>query len=204
MDHGERLNSLTHLVGLALALAGTAALVVRATHQGGPMRIVSFAIFGLSMILMYASSTLYHSLRGPSKAHWATFDHCAIYLLIAGTYTPFALVTLQGPRGWFLFALIWMLAAIGIARELWFGRGSAPALPLYLLMGWCGAVAAVPLLNGLLAHGWRWLLGGCLCYSVGVVFYRLGSRMPHSHAIWHVFVLVGTASHYVTVLRFVA
>ena len=204
MYHGERLNSFTHLLGLALAMVGAGLLVVRAAHQGGPLRIISYAVFGLSMILLYASSTLYHSLRGAAKAHWATFDHCAIYLLIAGTYTPFALVTLQGPRGWCRVALIWTLAALGIGRELWSRQGSSPAPLLYLLRGWCGAAAAVPLVRGLQAHGWRWLVGGCLCYSVGVIFYRLGSRMPHAHGIWHLFVLGGTTSHFVTVLRFVA
>ena len=204
MAHGERMNSLTHLLGLALALVGSAVLIAQAARRGGTLQIISFSVFSLSMIVLYAASTLYHSLQGASKKHWAKADHCAIYLLIAGTYTPFTLVTLHGPLGWALFGLIWSLAASGICKELWWGRDSGPSVPLYVLMGWCGVAAAVPLVNGLHGHGWMWLLGGCLLYSIGIVFYSLGGRMPHAHGIWHLFVLGGTASHFVTVLRFVS
>lgn len=203
MYHGERLNSLTHLLGLALAVVGTTLLISRAAHRGDPRQLISFSVFGLSMIALYAASTLYHSLQGASKDYWEKVDHCAIYLLIAGTYTPFTLVTLHGPRGWMIFGLVWSLAAVGICKELWWKRPSVPSVPFYILMGWCGVAAAVPLINGLHGLGWVWLLGGCLLYSVGVVFYSLGSRIPHAHGIWHLFVLGGTASHYVTVLRFV-
>ena len=204
MAHGERMNSLTHLLGLALALVGSAVLIAQAAHRGITLQIVSFSVFSLSMIMLYAASTLYHSHQGASKEHWAKVDHCAIYLLIAGTYTPFTLVTLHGPLGWTLFGLIWSLAAGGICKEWWWSRDSRPSVPLYVLMGWCGVAAAVPLVNGLHGHGWMWLLGGCLLYSIGVVFYSLGRRMPHAHGIWHLFVLAGTASHYLTVLRFVS
>jgi hemolysin III len=204
MYRGERLNSLTHLLGLALAVVGSAVLIARAAHRGDTLQIISFSVFGLSMIVLYAASTLYHSIQGAAKEYWAKVDHCAIYLLIAGTYTPFTLVTLRGSLGWSLFALIWSLAAVGIGKELWWGRHSVPAVPLYVLMGWCGVAAAVPLVNGLHGQGWMWLLGGCLLYTVGIVFYSLGSRLPHAHGIWHLFVLGGTASHYVTVLRFVS
>src|ERR1700690_712816 len=135
MAHGERMNSLTHLLGLALALVGSAVLVVQAAHRGTTLQIVSFSVFSLSMIMLYAASTLYHSLQGASKEHWAKADPCAIYLLIAGTYPPFALVTLHGPLGWTLFGLVWSLAAGGICRELWWGRDSGPSVPLYVLMG---------------------------------------------------------------------
>jgi hemolysin III len=198
------MNSLTHLLGLALALAGSAVLIVQAAHRGVTLQIISFSVFSLSMIVLYAASTLYHSLQGASKEHWAKVDHCAIYLLIAGTYTPFTLVTLHGPLGWALFGLIWSLAAGGICRELWWSRDSGPSVSLYVLMGWCGVAAVVPLVNGLHGHGWMWLLTGCLFYSIGIVFYSLGRRMPHAHGIWHLFVLGGTASHFVTVLRFVS
>ena len=204
MAHGERMNSLTHLLGLVLALAGSTVLIVQAARRGAPLQIVSVSVFSLSMIVLYAASTLYHSLQGASKEHWAKVDHCAIYLLIAGTYTPFALVTLHGPLGWALFGLIWSLAAGGICKEWWWGRASGPSVALYVLMGWCGAAAVVPLVNGLHGHGWMWLLGGCLFYSVGIVFYALGRRFPPAHGIWHLFVLGGTASHYITVLRFVS
>jgi len=204
MYYGERLNSLTHLLGLGLAVVGSTVLMIEATHGGDARKIISFGVFGLSMVVLYAASTLYHSLKGASKAQWATVDHCAIYLLIAGTYTPFALVTLRSPLGWGLFGLVWSLAAIGISKELWWGREAVPSVPLYLLMGWCGVAAGVPLVNGLHGQGWMWLLGGCLLYSVGIVFYALDHRLRHAHGIWHLFVLGGTASHYVTVLRFVA
>ena len=204
MDHGERFNSLSHLLGLGLALAGSVLLVTRAAQEGAPLQLLSFSIFGLSMVLLYGASTLYHSRRGAAKERWAKADHCAIYLLIAGTYTPFALITLHGLRGWALFGLVWSLAALGIIRELGAAVGSAPSALLYVLMGWCGAVAALPLVRGLHGQGWLWLLLGCLSYTVGVGFYSLGRRLPHAHGIWHLFVLGGTASHFVTVLRFVA
>lgn len=204
MYHGERLNSVTHLLGLALAIAGSAVLVAQAIHGGDARKIISFSVFGLSMILLYAASSLYHSLRGASKAWWAKVDHCAIYLLIAGTYTPFTLVTLQGPLGWAIFALEWTLALVGIGKELWWGRETVPSVPLYVLMGWCGIAAASPLMDRLHDQGWMWLLAGGLLYTVGIVFYALDTRLRHAHGIWHLFVLGGTASHFVTVWRFVA
>ena len=204
MYHGERFNSVTHLLGLALAVAGAAVLIAQAVQAGDALKIVSFSIFGLSMVLLYAASTMYHSIKGASKERWAKVDHCAIYLLIAGTYTPFTLVTLQGTLGWSLFAFVWTLAAIGICKELWWGRDTVPSVPLYVLMGWCGVAAAVPLMNGLQDDGWRWLVAGGLLYTVGIIFYVIDTRMRHAHGIWHLFVLGGTASHYFTVLKFVA
>ncbi|MDE2402070.1 MAG: hemolysin III family protein [Burkholderiales bacterium] len=204
MYHGERLNSATHLVGLALAVVGSAVLIGQATHAGNVLKIVSFSIFGLSMIALYAASTLYHSFRGATKERWAKVDHCAIYLLIAGTYTPFTLVTLRGTLGWTLFGFVWALAIVGICKELWLGRDTVPSVPLYVLMGWCGVVASVPLMDGLQGQGWWWLLAGGLLYTVGIVFYVIDTRMRHAHGIWHLFVLGGTASHYFTVLRYVA
>jgi hemolysin III len=204
MHDGERLNSLTHLLGLALAVAGSAVLIVQAVLRGDVLKIISFSVFGLSMITLYGASTLFHSSQGPTKERWAKADHCAIYLLIAGTYTPFSLITLHGPLGWGLFGFVWSMAAAGIGLELWWKRNTVPTVPLYILMGWCGAAVGIPLLNGLHGQGWMWLLGGCGLYSVGVVFYSMGSRVPHAHGIWHLFVLGGTASHYVTVLRFVS
>ena len=204
MYHGERLNSITHLLGLALAVAGSTVLIAQAAGEGDLRKLVSFSVFGLSMIVLYASSTLFHSSQGPVKKRWAKADHCAIYLLIAGTYTPFSLVTLHGTQGWVLFGVVWSMAALGISKELWWSRHSVPAVPLYLLMGWCGVIACVPLIQGLRGLGWMWLLGGCLCYSIGIVFYLLGKRVAHGHGIWHLFVLGGTASHFVTILKFVA
>ena len=204
MAQGERLNSMTHLLGLALAVAGSAFLVVHAIQSVSLLRLVAYSVFGMSMIALYGSSTLFHGLEGRIKDRWAKADHCAIYLLIAGTYTPFALITLAGPKGWGLLAVVWSLAAWGITRELRAGRDAVPALALYVAMGWSGIAVGVPLVQGLHGQGWLWLLSGCLFYSVGVVFYVLGDRIPHGHGIWHLFVLAGTASHYITILRFTA
>ena len=203
MYQGERLNSVTHLLGFALAVVGSAVLIAQAVQGGDVLKVVSFSVFGLSMIVLYAASTLYHSAKGASKERWAKVDHCAIYLLIAGTYTPFTLVTLHGALGWGLFGFVWALAAVGILKELWWGRETVPSVPLYVLMGWCGIAAGVPLMDGLQGEGWLWLLAGGLLYTVGIVFYVLDTRVRHAHGIWHLFVLGGTASHYFTVLRFV-
>lgn len=205
MYHGERFNSATHLLGLALAVVGSAVLIAPAAQAGNVLKVISFSIFGLTMVALYAASTLYHSIRGASKERWAKVDHCAIYLLIAGTYTPFTLITLGGTTlGWSIFAFVWVLAAIGIGKELWWGRETVPSVPLYVLMGWCGIAAAVPLMDGLQDEGWRWLLAGGVLYTVGIIFYVIDKRMRHAHGIWHLFVLGGTASHYFTVLKFVA
>jgi hemolysin III len=203
MYHGERLNSVTHLLGLALAVVGSAVLINQAIDGGNLLKILSFSIFGLSMVVLYAASSLYHSTQGRSKEWWAKVDHCAIYLLIAGTYTPFTLVTLHGTLGWSLFGFVWLLAGIGICKELWWGRETVPSVPLYVLMGWCGIAAATPLMDGLKDGGWAWLLAGGLLYTVGIIFYVLDARLRHAHGIWHLFVLGGTASHFFTVWKFV-
>jgi hemolysin III len=202
MYHGERLNSVTHFLGLALAVVGSAVLVSQAIEVGGALRIASYSVFCLTMVALYAASTLYHSARGATKERWAKADHCAIYLLIAGTYTPFTLLAIKGPLGWGIFAFEWLLALVGIGKELWWGRDTVPSVPLYVLMGWAGIAAAMPLFNGLREQGWIWLLAGGLLYTVGIVFYAIDTRMRHAHGIWHLFVLGGTATHYVTVLRF--
>ena len=203
MYYGERLNSSTHLLGLALAVGGTAMLISHAVQGGDSLKIIGAGVFGLTMILLYAASVLYHSVRGASKATWAKADHCAIYLLIAGSYTPFALVTLHGPTGWRILGFEWALALVGIAKELWWGRDAVPSVPLYVVMGWMGMAAASSLVKGLPDLGWLWLLLGGLLYTVGIVFYALDNRLKHSHGIWHLFVLGGTASHVFTVWRFV-
>jgi hemolysin III len=203
MYHGERLNSMTHLAGAAFALAGAAVLVTSAATLGDAWKIVSYSVFAVTLVVLYAASTLYHSTRGRRKEIWAKFDHCAIYLLIAGTYTPFTLVTLRGAWGWSLFGAVWGLAVIGILKELVFGRESLPSVPLYVGMGWLGLVAAVPLVESLSGQGLFWLLTGGLLYTVGVLFYANDHRWRHAHGIWHLFVLGGSASHYFTVLYFV-
>ncbi|HEU0199857.1 MAG TPA: hemolysin III family protein, partial [Burkholderiaceae bacterium] len=157
MYRGERLNSITHLVGTALAVAGSAIMIALAAIEGDPWKVVSFSIFGAMLITLYAISTLYHSLRGRAKDVFRKLDHCAIYLLIAGTYTPFTLVTLRGTLGWSMFGAIWGLAAIGVVQELLFARGARwLSLVLYLLMGWLGAAAAMPLIDTLGTNGMAW------------------------------------------------
>lgn len=205
MYHGERLNSITHLVGTALAIAGSAILIAKASHQGDPWRIVSFSVFGAMLIVLYAMSTLYHALRGPAKLILQKLDHCAIYLLIAGTYTPFTLVSLRGAIGWTLFSLIWLMALVGIwhawRRPDTQTKDQSP-WP-YLAMGWLGGAALIPLVERIGAGGLLWLLAGAALYSGGILFYVNDRRWRHAHGIWHLFVLAGSASHFVAVLYFV-
>jgi len=205
MYPGERLNSITHLVGTALALAGLVVLVVVAARQGDPWKIVSFSLYGATLFLLYGASTLYHSLRGRAKTIFRRLDHLAIYLLIAGTYTPFMLVTLRGGWGWSLFGVVWGLAILGMALEF-LPRRRARVLPvvIYFLMGWLVLVALGPLWNALPFMGLVWLFAGGLFYTVGAVFYGLDAKLRHAHGIWHLFVLAGSASHYFAILYYVA
>lgn len=205
MYHGERLNSISHLIGTVFAFAGAALLVVMAARQSDVWKVVSFSLYGATLFILYLVSTLYHSLRGRAKAVFRKLDHLAIYLLIAGTYTPFALVTLRGGWGWSLFGVIWGLAAAGMALEFLPRRG-ARILPvvIYLLMGWLALVALRPLIEALPAAGLAWLFGGGACYTLGVVFYALDERLRHAHGVWHLFVLAGSVSHYFAILYYVA
>jgi len=205
MYPGERFNGYTHLCGALLATAGAVVLVVLASLKGDPWRITAFAVYGASLVLLYTASTLYHSTRGRAKAIFRKIDHAAIYLLIAGTYTPFALVTLNGTWGWTLFGMVWGLAAVGIAQELLFARGSrALSLVIYLVMGWSAIAAVVPLVESLGWTGLAWLAAGGVIYTVGIVFYVFDKKVRHFHGIWHLFVLGGSAVHYTAVLLFVA
>ena len=203
MEHGERLNTITHLAGALLAAGGAVALIAKAIASGDDWKLVASAGFGLSMLLLYSASTLYHASSGARKAMWARIDHCAIYVLIAGTYMPFALVTLRGSAGWALMAVVFALALLGISKELWWGRHSMPSVPLYLATGWIGVAALVPVTQRLDPGGLIGLLGGAMLYTTGVLFYYLGGRCRHAHGVWHLFVLGGTGSHYFTVLLFV-
>ena len=203
MYRGERFNSFTHLAGLLLALAGSAVLIADTAQHGDAWQVTSASIFAASMVLLYAASTAYHSVRGAAKQVLVKCDHCAIYLLIAGTYTPFTLVTLRGPWGWSLFGVVWGLAAVGIAKELWFGRDRVPSVPLYVAMGWLGAIAGVQLFEQLPGWGLFWLVAGGVLYTAGILFYANDERWRHAHGIWHLFVIGGTACHYITVLYFV-
>ncbi|WP_137937116.1 hemolysin III family protein [Chitinivorax sp. B] len=204
MYYGERFNSITHLIGTLLAILGAIMLIKVAAHQGDHWKLISFSIFGATMILLYAASTLYHSIRGAKKRLFAKLDHCAIYLLIAGTYTPFGLVTLRDAWGLPLLVTVWGLAIYGILRELFWGRHAPPCVPLYAVMGWLCVVVTEPLLEKLSIMGVVWLAIGLAHYTVGIIFYLHDERWRHSHGVWHLFVLGGSASHYYTVLNYVA
>ncbi len=204
MYHGERFNSISHLIGAALALAGLVVLVVFASLQGDPWKIVSFSIYGASLFLLYTLSTLYHSLRGRAKKIFMKLDHVAIYLLIAGSYTPLTLITLRGVWGWTLFGIIWGLAILGIVVDSLHKEGSrALQMAIYLLMGWLILVAMYPLFQALPAGALALLVLGGAFYTGGIVFYALDDRMKHAHGIWHLFVLAGSISHYLVMLLYV-
>jgi hemolysin III len=201
---GERFNSLTHLFGSVLAVAGMVILITLSAQQGDPWKIVASSIFGAMLVLLYTASTLYHSLRGRAKDVLRKFDHCAIYLLIAGTYTPFTLVTLRGSWGWSLFGVIWGLAIFGIVQEIWFARGARwLSLAIYVLMGWMALIAVLPLMRELSGGGFAWLVAGGAIYTLGIVFYLFDEKWPPAHGIWHLFVLGGSAAHFVTVMVYV-
>ncbi|APV52045.1 hemolysin III [Betaproteobacteria bacterium GR16-43] len=205
MYAGERFNGYTHLAGAVLALAGGVGLIVAASIKADPWRIVAFSVYGASLLLLYLTSTLYHSLRGRAKGVFRKLDHCAIYVLIAGTYTPFTLVTLNGPWGWTLFGIVWGMAAIGIVQELTFAKGArVTSLLIYLAMGWVALVAAVPLVNALGWTGLAWLAAGGAVYTAGIVFYLYDERFRHWHGIWHLFVMGGSGVHFTAVALFVA
>lgn len=187
-----------------MSVAGLSILVTLAGGDGDAWRIVGFSIYGATLILLYATSTLYHAFNNRSlKRLFNILDHSAIFLLIAGTYTPFTLVTLRGPWGWTLFGLIWGLAIFGIMfKVLFFDRWRLISVGLYLAMGWLALVAIVPLVRSLPQGGILWLALGGFFYTAGVVFYLLKS-LPFSHSIWHLFVLAGSISHFFCMLWYV-
>ena len=197
----EVINALTHGFGAAAALAGGAVLITLAALYGDGWQLVSAIVFGLCLLLLYIASTLYHAIQHPvAKARLKVFDHCAIYLLIAGTYTPFTLVGLRGPWGWSLFAAIWALAFAGVAFKLFYtGRFKLLSTLLYVAMGWLVIVAIKPLLGALDGWTFGWLLAGGVFYTLGTFFYHRPS-LPYAHAIWHMFVIAGSVCHYISVM----
>lgn len=197
----ELANALTHGLGATAALAGGAVLVTLAALYGDRWQLTGAIVFGACLLLLYVASTLYHAARHPVlKGRLKVFDHCAIYLLIAGTYTPFTLIGLRGPWGWGLFGAIWALALSGVVFKLYFtGRFKALSTAIYIAMGWLVLVAIKPLLAALDSWTFGWLLAGGACYTLGTVFYHRPS-LPYSHAVWHLFVVAGSACHYVSVL----
>lgn len=204
MYYGEKFNALTHIVGAWLALAGTVVLIVLAAREGDPWKVAGVSIYGVTLVLLYSFSALYHSLRGRAKDVLRELDHHSIYLLIAGSYTPFCMVTLRGPWGWSLLGIVWGLAVLGSLQELKFRNGTRIlSLVIYIVMGWVALVAMVQLLHVLGPDGFAWLVAGGLFYTIGIVFYVVDTRLIHAHGIWHLFVIAGSASHYVAILRYV-
>ena len=203
MYHGERFNSISHLVGAGLALAGAIVLVTLAARLGDPWKIVSFSIYGAMLVALYVFSTIYHSVRGPAKALLRKFDHCAIYLLIAGTYTPITLISLRESWGWWMFGTIWTLAMLGVIFKLFFtGRFKLASTLIYVGMGWLVIIAIKPIFQNLDNWTLGWLFAGGLFYTGGTWFY-MHQRLRYAHAIWHVFVLLGSLSHYIAVMSLV-
>jgi hemolysin III len=200
----EIAHSLTHGLGAVLSVAGLTLLVVFSALYGDAWHVVSTAVFGATLVLAYTASTLYHSFREERmKRFFRKLDHAGIFLLIAGSYTPFLLVPLRGPWGWSLFGVVWGLAIAGIVLKFWFtGRYDLVSTLIYIGMGWLVVIAFKPLVAALPRGGLWCLIAGGLCYTVGTVFYAL-KRVPYHHAVWHLFVLAGSACHWVSVFGFV-
>lgn len=199
---GEEIaNSITHGIGAALSIAGLTLLVVLAAIYGDVWRVVSFSIYGSSLVLLYLCSTLYHSIQHPkTKRILRIFDHSAIYLLIAGSYTPFTLVSMRGPWGWSLFGVVWGLALLGIAfKTVFIGKYEKLATAAYVLMGWLVVIAFKEMLVVVPPGGIVWLVIGGVVYTLGVLFYAW-EKLPYNHAIWHLFVLGGSVCHFFAIL----
>jgi hemolysin III len=204
MYKGERFNSITHLAGSIAAIIGLVMLIVTTSRQGEILSILSVTIYGITLVLLYVFSTLNHSLRGKAKNIFQKLDFLAIYLLIAGTYTPFSLITLREDLGWIIFGLVWGLAILGIMLELFQNKKNRTiSIVIYLVMGWVIIIAIKPLIHALGITGFGWLLLGGLFYTFGVFFYVYEERVKHFHGIWHLCVLAGSTIQYFTVFYYV-
>lgn len=202
----EIANSVSHGAGLVAALVGIPVLIVDAARHADAAFIAATSLFSATIVLLYLASTLYHALPvGKAKRVFRVLDHSSIYLLIAGTYAPFTLGVLRGAWGWTLFGIVWGLAVAGVALKA-SGRASNPIFStgLYLLMGWVVVIAVDPLFSKVPTAGLLWLLAGGLCYTAGVFFFAMDSRLRYGHLVWHLFVLAGTVCHYFAVLWYAA
>ncbi|MTV81192.1 PAQR family membrane homeostasis protein TrhA [Secundilactobacillus folii] len=199
----EVLNSVTHGIGVALAIAGLVILVIRAVHEGGAMRITAFSIYGALLVIFYLASTLFHSLYFTRASHlFQIFDHSAIYLLIAGTYTPYCLVVIKGTLGWVIFSVIWVMAILGVIyKSIWLGKYQKVSTIIYVVMGWFCVLGFKQLYNGLGIPGFTLLVLGGVAFTVGAVIYSF-KGIKFGHVIWHLFVLLGTALMYFSVLLY--
>ncbi len=200
----EHANALTHGIGLVLVLVAVPAIIVLAATSATAWHVVSVSVYGTTLICLYVASTLYHSVRRPpAKRVLRILDHSAIYLLIAGTYTPFTLVTLRGAWGWTLFGIVWALALFGIVwKAVRVERHEVVSTILYIAMGWLAVIAIRPLSRAIPIAGLVWVFAGGLAYTFGVAFFG-ASRLRFNHAVWHLFVLAGSACHYIAVMRYV-
>lgn len=200
----EKLNIISHAFGFALSIVGLLLLIYRAHTFGEIIHLISFSVFGASLILLYAASTFYHSARRPRLRYKLNIlDHASIYLLIAGTYTPFALVTLSGLTGWIIFAVVWGMASIGVMLKLFYtGRYHLLSTAMYVLMGWIIVFAIKPLINNLELPGLLWLISGGISYTLGAVFFSI-DRIKYNHAIFHVLVLMGSFCHFISIYFYV-
>jgi hemolysin III len=196
----ERLNVISHFIGLILSAVALYALLTKAFNINSIWHIISYSVFGISMIILYLASTLYHNSTDTTKRkRLKVFDHSAIYVLIAGTYTPFALITLNGSWGWWILGIIWSLAFAGVILKLFFaGRFMLASTIGYVLMGWVVVIAFKPLLDSFSTEGLTWLFTGGAFYTLGAVLYQI-KRIPYNHAIFHIFVLLGTWSHFMSI-----
>ncbi len=203
MYYGEKFNAWSHLVGAVLAAVGAIWLLVMASLHGDVWKVVSMAIYGVCLVTLYSVSTVYHSVKGRSKSIMQKVDHFSIYLMIAGSYTPFCLVTLRGAWGWTLFGIVWGLALIGILQEIK-PRSEARimSIVIYAVMGWIVLVAVKPLLAALGVSGFIWLAGGGVLYTVGILFFAY-DQIRHFHGIWHLFVIAGSLMHFVAICFYV-
>lgn len=203
MYKGERFNSISHLVAAALVLVGASILITLAALEGGTLKLASVTIYSVTLFILYLSSTLFHSLQGRAKYVFQKIDHLSIYLLIAGTYTPFALLAVKGSEGWWLFGAVWSLAVVGMIVDLVIKDGPRviPVI-IYLAMGWSCVFAWQQIVDGLTPLGFYLLLAGGVTYTVGVIFYVLDERVAWCHEIWHLFVIGGSACHYLAILQF--
>ncbi len=204
MHQGERFNTITHLIGTILAVVGTAVLVALASRAEGSRHVVAMSIYGASLISLYLISTLYHVLSGRAKKIFHVMDHCGIYLLIAGTYTPFALLTLKGAWGWWIFGIVWTLAGVGVFKDSVFHRRYRwISYVLYLGMGWLALFAWEPLTKAMPRAGLVWIIAGGVFYTAGLTFLAMAKRVRHTHGVWHIFVMAGSVCHYIVMVRYV-
>lgn len=204
MYYGEKFNAWTHLVGAILAAIGAVWMLVIAVLDGDIWKIVSVAVYGVALVLLYSASTVYHSVRGRAKVIMQKVDHFSIYLLIAGSYTPFCLVTLHGAWGWTLFGIVWALAIIGVLQEIKpRSEARVMSIVIYAVMGWIVLVAVKPLIAALGMAGFVWLALGGAAYTLGIIFFAFDTRVRHFHGVWHLFVIAGSLLHFVAISRYV-